>query len=1156
MKKFKLKNKIISLTGAFVMLFAVLASVFSFAGTNNNINNDAESSTYAAYKEEDFSADADDLIADINSKNTNVYATKYSLKDDYPLLAENQTSSNLCWAYSGFKVLETTLMLKTGEYYNFSEMAVAYFAYLNKASATIDSFGSFKKLDETIKTMGVVNESDFSNDNYKKINETNHSQFSYVLKFADKNLPQAVTPIYLSRNTNFKTSNNQENIIKYYIKNIGALNIALPKGSMFRLDQYTSEWTFEYNVTSQNEGRNLSENHAVCLIGWNESGFIGLNSWGVNVEESYEEVIIPYSVMNKYYNGQILFEGSQNIDWLCGYNYEGEENVGLTSTSADEFSIEILKKSNNYLKNVFLTTEQITMSFKVHNVTNFETVYLNIYKSGEDVTSYFTVSYDDANSVVNVSFTPKNSNFTSQAEYSSQTTFFAGGSYALHFYEDVNLIASKSITIYTGAEISYIEFKNSTSGSSDPVYYSAMNTIAYEDQTETQYINYENSYTINMYLTDLGRLSKMTGELPVDQLVRITGFSVYDEITGNFVAETNDNYLTCEGNLSSTGNCYTFRLRYLTEEYAGKLVKFRVFIRSPYYPDVCYKKLELMFYVSGTKDVTALNNAYKINYVLNGNNNHPHNVEIYPQYTKDSMTDFILREPEKIGYVFEGWYTDAAFTNKITKLDANISGDITLYAKWTYSDTVYYSTKLEVDEIYNYDKTEKDLTGENLETSASLIYGEAIKLKATFSIKDELKAETFTFKYYFYISGELVKEISLIGTADMGSVLSTYYAEIGGANDSNLAFPNLTVGTYQIELVATAVIRHKFSVNQSQSYTVVVAPKEVSVVYDANASIFTYDAEEHMPSASFTGFYAEDASDFAALSFVGTAKISAGEYAYMVQDITNSNYVINAEDKAHEYWLYINKKPLTINWTVKEVFYNGKSQRPTCEIEGLINNDRVSITLDEDGFVNAGTYRFIAKTVTNSNYSIVENQPVDFKIKPAPIVVKFHDVEERARSSPAYRTQITYDIEGKLYDSVESLGISCYSEGLTSTESGEYEITGGYISASSNYDISFVPGNYVLTGYYYVYYTLPSGEVVQERVDYGEKPVGVTEDMVKLKKFQKLILSTPLEETGDDIYVVVTVEDYTWYVVIGGIIVAFIVIYWFATRKHRRNKVR
>lgn len=1148
MKNFNLKNKMISLAGALVMLIAGLASIFSYAGTNNNASIQAENSAHAVYTEESFKSQADSLIAEINSKNTNVYANEYSLKDDYPLFAEHQTTSNLCWAYSGLKVLETTLMLKTGEYYNFSEMSVAYFAYLSKFSSTIDSFGSFKKLDETIKTMGIVNESDFSNDNYKKITETNHNEFSSVLNFADKNLPQAVTPIYLSRNSNFKASNNETNIVKYYIKNIGALNIALPKGSMFRKDQETNDWIFEYNVTSQYEGKNLYENHAVCLIGWNEKGFIGLNSWGVNVSESYEEVVIPYSVMNKYYNGQILFDGTPNEDWLCGYNYDGEENVEITSTSADEFSVEILKKSNNYLKNVFLTTEQITMSFKIYNVTNFETVYLNVYKAGEDVTSRFTISYDDTNSVVNISFKP-------QFSYAGN---YDGGNYALHFYEDVNLIASKSITVYTGAEISYIEFKNSTLNSTDPVYYSAMNTIASDDRSETQYIYYENSYTINMYLTDLGKLSKMTGELPVSQLVRINGFAVYDETTGEFVSETNNNYLTCEGNLSSTGNCYTFHLRYLTEDFAGKLVKFKVYIRSPYYPDVCFKPFDLMYYVSEIPDVTASSNAYKINYVLDGGKNNEQNVDIYPQYATEtsSMTDFTLKVPEKAGYVFDGWYTDAEFTNEITKLDANTSGNISIYAKWIYSNTIYYSTGLEVDKIYNYNETEKDLTGVNLETAASLVYGESIKLKASFSMKDTIKSETFTFKYYFYINGELVKEVSLISAADMGSVLSNYYAELGGLDDAKLAFPNLTVGTYQIELVASAVIRHKFSINQTKSYTVTVAPKEVSVVYDANASIFTYDANAHMPSATFTGYYTEDSSDFTLLSFVGNAKVNAGEYAYYVQDITNNNYVLNAEDKAHEYWLYINKKPLTINWTVKEVFYNGKTQKPTCEIVGLIGSDRASITLDTDGFVDAGTYRFIAKTVTNSNYSIVENQPVDFVIKQAPIVVRFDDVEERARSSPAYRTQITYTIEGKLYDSIESLGISCYSAGLTETESGEYEITGGYNRNESNYDISFVPGNYVLTGYYFVYYTLPSGEIVEERVNYGEKPVGVTEEMIKLKKFQKLVLSTPLDETGDDIYVVITVEDYSWYVIIGGVIVAFIVIYWFATRKTRRNKVR
>ncbi len=1154
MNKFKLKNKIISLAGALVMLFAAFASVFSFAGTKKDDEFAYEQAkTHAAYTEADYVSYADDLLDEIDENNTNLYDEAYSLKEGYPILAENQTTSNLCWAYSGLKVLETTLMLQTQEYYNFSEMGVAYFAYLEKLSSTIDSFGSFRKLDETIKTRGIVNESDFSNDVYNKINETNHNEYSSVLKFADKNLPQAVAPIYLSRNTNFKTSNNEENIIKYYIKNVGALNIALPKGSMFRQDQTTANWTFEYNVTSANEGRNLNENHAVCLIGWNNEGFIGLNSWGVNLTESYEEVVIPYSVMNKYYRGEILFEGTPNEDWLCGYDYIGEENVQITSTSADEFTTEILERNTNPLKNVFLLTEAIEMSFQVSNVTNFETVYLNIFKGGEDVTPYFTISYDDANSIVNLAFTPKKSNFAPQA------TFFAGGSFALHFFEDVSLIAMKNIIIYTGAEISYVEFKNSTPGTTDPVYYSAMNGIVSDDRSETQYIYYENSYTINMYLTDLGKLSRMTGELPVSELVRINSFMVYDESTGNFVSDTNNNYLICEGNLSSTGNCYTFRLRYLSADYAGKLVKFKVYIRSPYYPDDCFKSFDLMYYVSGTENVTAASNAYNINYVLDGGKNNALNVDIYPQYAKDSMTDVTLQTPEKKGYVFDGWYTDSSFETEITKLDANLSGNISIYAKWIYSDTVYYSTDLTVDKVYNYSTggvSEKDLTGLNFATSASLIYGESIKLKATFSMKDAIKAETFTFKYYFYINGELIKEISLIGSADMGSVQSVYYAELGGLGDANLAFPNLTVGNYQVEVVATAVIRHKFSINQTQSYAIEVAPKEVSVVYNANASIFTYDAVSHKPSASFSGYYAEDSSDFAELLFTGESKVDAGEYPYLVADITNNNYVLNAEDKAHEYWLYINKKPLTINWTTTWVYYNGKEQRPICEIDGLIGGDRASISLDKDGFIDAGTYRFIAQTVTNRNYSITENQPIDFEIKKAPITVKFDDVEERAQSSLAYRTQITFTVEGRVYDSIDSLGIVGTSEGLTKTDAGEYEITGTYDRDNSNYDISFVPGNYVLTGYYYVYYTLPNGEVVQELVNYGEKPVGVTEEMVKLNRFQKLVLSTELVETGDDIYVVVSVEDYTWYVVIGGCILGFIVLYLIVSRKARRNKVR
>ena len=41
-----------------------------------------------------------------------------------------------------------------------------------------------------------------------------------------------------------------------------------------------------------------------------------------------------------------------------------------------------------------------------------------------------------------------------------------------------------------------------------------------------------------------------------------------------------------------------------------------------------------------------------------------------------------LQAAARIGYVFDGWYTDEAFEHKIEKIDADSKGHITVYAKW------------------------------------------------------------------------------------------------------------------------------------------------------------------------------------------------------------------------------------------------------------------------------------------------------------------------------------------------------------------------------------------------------------------------------------------------------------------------------------------
>lgn len=69
--------------------------------------------------------------------------------------------------------------------------------------------------------------------------------------------------------------------------------------------------------------------------------------------------------------------------------------------------------------------------------------------------------------------------------------------------------------------------------------------------------------------------------------------------------------------------------------------------------------------------------SYKITYVLNGGTNDPQNPSGYFRNT------VVLNEPERVGYRFDGWYTDSQFKTKITRISKTSARAYTLYAKWT-----------------------------------------------------------------------------------------------------------------------------------------------------------------------------------------------------------------------------------------------------------------------------------------------------------------------------------------------------------------------------------------------------------------------------------------------------------------------------------------
>lgn len=71
--------------------------------------------------------------------------------------------------------------------------------------------------------------------------------------------------------------------------------------------------------------------------------------------------------------------------------------------------------------------------------------------------------------------------------------------------------------------------------------------------------------------------------------------------------------------------------------------------------------------------------VYEIEYVLNGGTNSENNVV---EYTVEDKIE--LYAPNKVGYTFIGWFTDAEFTSSVvTELKVGTSGKITLYAHYS-----------------------------------------------------------------------------------------------------------------------------------------------------------------------------------------------------------------------------------------------------------------------------------------------------------------------------------------------------------------------------------------------------------------------------------------------------------------------------------------
>ena len=70
--------------------------------------------------------------------------------------------------------------------------------------------------------------------------------------------------------------------------------------------------------------------------------------------------------------------------------------------------------------------------------------------------------------------------------------------------------------------------------------------------------------------------------------------------------------------------------------------------------------------------------------MLDGGSNGEGNPDSYTEGT--GVPSF--SDASKPGYSFDGWFSDAAFTNKVTSISPEQTGEVTLYAKFTFIPVV------------------------------------------------------------------------------------------------------------------------------------------------------------------------------------------------------------------------------------------------------------------------------------------------------------------------------------------------------------------------------------------------------------------------------------------------------------------------------------
>ena len=116
-------------------------------------------------------------------------------------------------------------------------------------------------------------------------------------------------------------------------------------------------------------------------------------------------------------------------------------------------------------------------------------------------------------------------------------------------------------------------------------------------------------------------------------------------------------------------------------------------------------------------------------------------------------------EPEKEGYIFDGWYSDSTLTTPFDFNSTNIDNNIKLYAKWVEVKQQQYK------EVTNYTTEEKivenEISDKYLDDQLNILENDKIGKKANV-VKSEAENESNLWWIVLIIAGVLVLAAAIL----------------------------------------------------------------------------------------------------------------------------------------------------------------------------------------------------------------------------------------------------------------------------------------------------------------------------------------------------------------------------------------------------------